>query len=59
MPAPWKNAVVKQMLKKSGIDPIQKNYRPMSNLPFVVEIAEKAAIDSYKWNTGPGCSKAD
>ena len=39
------NAVVKPMLKKSGIDPILKNYRPVSNLPFVAKIAEKAVID--------------
>ena len=45
VPAPWKNAVVKPMLKKSGIDPILKNYRPVSNLPFVAKIAEKAVID--------------
>ncbi|XP_068726241.1 uncharacterized protein [Montipora capricornis] len=46
--APWKNAVVKPMLKKSGIDPIFRNYRPVSNLPFayfVSKIAEKGVID--------------
>ena len=45
VPAPWKNAVVKPMLKKTGIDPILKNYRPVSNLLFAAKIAEKAVID--------------
>ena len=41
----WKNAVVKPMLKKFGIDPVLKNYGPVSNFPFVAKIAEKAVID--------------
>ena len=45
IPAPWKNAVVNPMLKKSGIDPVLKNYGPVSNLSFVAKIAEKALID--------------
>jgi len=45
VPASWKNAVVKPMLKKSGIEPILKNYRPVSNLPFVAKAAEKAVIN--------------
>ena len=48
VPAPWKNAVVKPMLKKSGIDPILKNYRTVSNLPFVSKFAEKPVIDQLK-----------
>ena len=38
VPAPWKNAVVKSMLKKSGID-------PSFNLRFVAKIAGKAVLD--------------
>ena len=37
--------MVKPMLKKTGIDPILKNYRPVSNLLFAAKIAEKAVID--------------
>ena len=37
--------MVKPMLKNSGIDPILKNYRPVSNLPFVAKNAQKADID--------------
>ena len=33
------------MLKKFGIDPVLKNYGPVSNFPFVAKIAEKAVID--------------
>ena len=43
VPVPWKNAVVEPMQKKSGIDPVLKNYRPVSNLLFVAK--EKAVID--------------
>ena len=45
VPISWKNAVVKPMLKKSGIEPILKNYRPVSNLPFVAKATEKAVIN--------------
>ena len=30
--------------KKPGLDPIFKNFRPVSNLPFVVKLAEKVVI---------------
>lgn len=33
------------MLKKSGIEPILKNYRRVSNLPFVAKATEKAVIN--------------
>ena len=45
VPISWKNGVVKPMLKKSGIEPILKNYRPVSNLPFVARATEKAVIN--------------
>ena len=47
VPTSWKNAVVKPMLKKSGIEPILKNYRPVSNLPFVAKATEKAVINQF------------
>ena len=37
--------MVNPMLKKSGIDPVLKNYGHVSNLSFVAKIAEKALID--------------
>ena len=45
VPAPWKEAIVKPLLKKPGLDPLLKNYRPVSNLPFVSKVAEKAVIN--------------
>ena len=44
VPISWKNPVIKPMLKKSGIEPILKNYRPVSNLPFGAKATEKAVI---------------
>ena len=43
-PMVWKRAVVKQLLKKPGLECIFKNYRPVSNLPAVSKLIEKAAI---------------
>ncbi|XP_015770408.1 PREDICTED: uncharacterized protein LOC107348857 [Acropora digitifera] len=45
VPAQWKNAVVRPLLKKSGLDPVLKNFRPVSNLAFVGKAAEKAVIE--------------
>ena len=38
----WKEALVLPILKKIGLDLIFKNYRPVSNLPFVSKITERA-----------------
>ena len=43
-PMAWKRAVVKPLLKKPGLECIFKNYRPVSNLPAVSKLIEKAAI---------------
>jgi hypothetical protein len=40
----WKTAIVKPLLKKSGLEPVLCNYRPVSNLCYISKIAEKAAI---------------
>jgi len=41
-PQEFKEAVVRPLLKKSGLDGSQlKNYRPVSNLPFVSKLLEK------------------
>ena len=43
MPANCKKALVKPLLKKTGLDPdVRKNYRPVSNLPFISKVIEKA-----------------
>ena len=43
-PVTWKRAVVKPLLKKPGLECIFKNYRPVSNLPAISKLIEKAAI---------------
>ena len=40
----WKVAVVKPLLKKPGLDLISKNYRPISNLPFISKLVEKCML---------------
>ena len=42
MPDALKHAIVIPLLKKLGLELIKKNYRPVSNLPFVSKLIEKA-----------------
>ena len=44
VPDDWKSAIVKLLLKKSGLELTYKNVRPISNLPFISKIVEKAAL---------------
>ena len=44
----WKRAVVKPLIKNSNLEPIYKNYRPVSNLCFVSKLTEKAFILQLK-----------
>ena len=45
VPSEFKTAVVKLLLKKASLDPKQmKNYRPVSNLPFLSKILEKVVL---------------
>ena len=45
VPSEFKTAVVKPLLKKASLDPKQmKNYRPVSNLPFLSKILEKVVL---------------
>ena len=41
-PSAWKNALVFPLLKKDGLEPVFKNYRPVSNLQFISKLAESA-----------------
>ena len=44
VPQQFKDAVVTPILKKASLNPeILKNYRPVSNLPYISKIVEKAA----------------
>ena len=41
----FKQAIVTPLLKKSGLDPNDlKNFRPVSNLPFISKILEKVVL---------------
>ena len=45
MPSSLKQAIVKPLIKKSSLDKENlKNFRPVSNLPYIGKIIEKAAI---------------
>ena len=42
VPKDFKSARIRPLLKKSGLDPnLLKNYRPVSNLPFISKVLEK------------------
>ena len=43
----WKVTVVKPLLKKPGLDLISKNYRPISNLPFISKLVEKCMLKQF------------
>ena len=45
MPSHFKTAVITPLLKKPKADLVLKNYRPVSNLPFLSKILEKIVVD--------------
>ena len=45
MPADFKLAVLIPLLKTIGLERLKKNFRPISNLPYVSKISERAAAD--------------
>jgi hypothetical protein len=46
VPTEFKKAIVKPLLKKASLDPDEfGNYRPVSNLPFISKILERAVAD--------------
>ena len=55
MPPSLKHALISPLLKKPNLDPNElKNYRPVSNLPFLSKLIEKAVvkqINSYLQNS--------
>ena len=48
VPSTYKTALVKPLLKKPGLEPIHKNYRPVSNLQFVSKLLEQSVIDQLE-----------
>ena len=47
-PDTWKEALVKPKLKKSNMDLIKKNYRPVSNLAFLSKLTERIAAKQMR-----------
>jgi hypothetical protein len=47
-PTKWKQAIIRPLLKKSGLELKLANYRPVSNLSFLSKVIEKAAL--YRLN---------
>ena len=43
----WKVAIIHPLLKKLGLDLISKNYRPVSNLPFLSKVVEKCTLKQF------------
>ena len=41
----WKKAVIRPLLKKTGLALTTSNYRPVSNLTFLSKVVEKAALN--------------
>ena len=44
-PDAWKCALIRPLLKKLGLDFLFKNFRPVSNIPYVSKLTEKAVVD--------------
>ena len=62
-PKAWKEALVRPILKKNGIDTVFKNYQPVSNLCFISKVTERAVflqIDNHmhKHNLYPSLQSA-
>ncbi len=43
-PDSWKTAILIPLLKKLGLELVDKNYRPVSNLQYVSKLVERAAV---------------
>lgn len=53
VPDNWKTAIVKPLLKKPGLELIYTNFHPVSNLLFISEIVETAALGQFYFRTVP------
>ena len=62
-PIVWQEALVNPALKRNGLDLINENYRPISNLSFMSKITERAAAEQThlhmtEHNWFPPCQSA-
>ena len=48
-----KNGIVFPLLKMLGLDLILKNYRPVSNLPFLLKLVEKCMLEQLNTHCNP------
>jgi hypothetical protein len=57
LPASFKQAIVRPLLKKPNLDKEKlKNYRPVSNLPFISKILEKV-VNKLCWSSQDNFTK--
>ena len=50
-PSAWKEALVRPTLKKTGLDTVFKNYRPVSDLSFILRSRYKKETPNLCWVT--------
>ncbi|XP_078363787.1 uncharacterized protein LOC144648005 [Oculina patagonica] len=48
-PRTWKCALVRPLLKKDGLPPVFKNYRPVSNLAFISKLVETVVAKQLQY----------
>ena len=46
----WKMAILRPLLKNKGLDLIDSNYHPVSNLSFISKIVESVAMRQFNYN---------
>ena len=46
----WEVALIEPLLKKTGLEDIKSNYRPVSNLSFLSKLVEKCALKRFTNN---------
>ena len=49
-PSQWKIASIRPLLKKLGLELLSKNYRPVSNLSFLLKLVEKCMLSQCNSN---------
>ena len=47
----WKVATIKLLLKKPSLEPLLKNYRPVSNLTFMSKLLERCMLKQFNRHT--------
>ena len=50
-PGQWKTALVVPLIKKTGLDLVPKNYRPISNLHYVSKLTKQAVVNQLCYHS--------